>query len=512
MIQEASISEQAGESAAHTQAVALALFDGMAAAHRLPVRSRRLLELAAACYAAARRFDADRADRTGRDLALAAPIADLNADDQAVAACVVAFQRDKVRPNREPAFLRLGEKDQRIALGLAALLRVAGEIDVDPVGHLLMHIDGDSTTLVVGGAHAAASVAGVEQRAALWRESIGPLVARVAELDEAGMADISPLENGVDRDAAPGAALTLPGALGQPIGGEPIAEAARRMLRRFFDKLLAREDAVIKDEDSEDVHQMRVATRRLRASLQVVEGVYDPELIRRYRRGLRRMALSLGTVRDGDVFLEHVVAHRDSLPEESRGRLAALIEAVVAERAHDREELLADLDAKRYHRFKRDFAEFLTTPGAGVIAAPEPGIVERVRDFAGSAIWRRYEQWRAYEVVLPNAANETLHQARIAGKRFRYTLEFFAEALGPHVEQALAPLVALQENLGALQDGVTARAHIAALGLAHDPGAQDYLAAREEEHTALLAELPRRWEKVASATYRRRLFELIVKL
>jgi len=147
-----------------------------------------------------------------------------------------------------------------------------------------------------------------------------------------------------------------------------------------------------------------------------------------------------------------------------------------------------------------------------MLDSPEPGITERVRDFAGSAIWRRYELWRAYEVVLPNAESETLHQARIAGKRLRYTLEFFADALGPHVEQALAPLTALQENLGTLQDGVTARSHIAALGLADDAGAQTYLAAREQDRAALLAELPRLWEKVASATYRRRLFEMVVKL
>jgi CHAD domain-containing protein len=284
------------------------------------------------------------------------------------------------------------------------------------------------------------------------------------------------------------------------------------MLRRFFDKLLAREEAVRKDEDPEDIHQMRVATRRLRASLQVGEGVYVTKAIRRYRRGLRRVARSLGAVRDGDVFLGHVIEYRDGLSEDVRARLDPLIAAVSAERAQARERLLATLDAKRYKKFKRDFATFLTTPGANALAMSESELTARVRDFAGSAIWRRYEQWRAYEVALPNASDELLHQARIAGKRLRYTLEFFSEALGPNVEQVLAPLVALQEKLGALQDGIAARAHVAALGMAEDPGALEYLAARTGEHDSHLAELPRLWEKVASATYRRRLFELIVKL
>ncbi len=485
------------------EAVAITLFDGVAT--RLPAHARRMLELAAAYHSAARQAGDERTDRRGRDLALAAPIDGLSADEQAIVASAVAFQREKLRPNREPAFLRLGEKDQRTALRLAAILRVAGAIEARSARLLLVHGEEHAITLIIDGEQAAKATADAEEQAQLWRDSIGALTVRAAEPGEI-VAESHPATNGATSTAG----LIAP--LGQPIGDEPIAEAARRTLRRFFDKLLAREDAVIKDEDIEDVHQMRVATRRLRASLQVATGVYDPKLIRRYRRGLRQIAESLGAVRDGDVFIEHVTSYHAALPEADRAQLDPLIAAVSAERAQAREQLLADLQAKRYHKLKRDFAAFLTTHGAGTLDSPEPGIVERVRDFAGSAIWRRYELWRAYEVVLPNAESETLHQARIAGKRFRYTLEFFADALGPNVEQALAPLIALQENLGALQDGVTARAHIAALGLADDPGTQRYLAAREQDRAALLAELPRLWEKVASATYRRRLFEMIVKL
>jgi len=484
-------------------ATAQALFERVAT--RLPAHAWHMLELAGAFHAAARASGDERADRAGRDMALAVPIAGLSADEQAIVASAVAFQREKLRSNREPAFLWLGEKEQRTALRLGAILRVADAIDTHSAGLLLVHGEENAVTLIIGGEQASQAIADVEQQAQLWRDSFGALTVRAAEPGEI-VPTRHPTANGV------ASANIQMAALAQPIGGEPIAEAARRTLRRFFDKLLAREDAVIKGEDIEDVHQMRVATRRLRASLQVVTGIYDPKQIRRYRRGLRQLANSLGAVRDGDVFLEHVTNAHAELPAGDHAQLDRLIAAVRAERAQAREQLLADLQSKRYHKLKRDFAEFLTTPGGGTLESPEPGIVERVRDFAGSAIWRRYELWRAYDVALPNAESETLHQARIAGKRFRYTLEFFADALGPNVEQALTPLIALQENLGTLQDGVTARAHVAALDLADDPGTQAYLAAREQDRGALLAELPRLWEKVASATYRRRLFEMIVKL
>ncbi|MBK9714246.1 MAG: CHAD domain-containing protein [Kouleothrix sp.] len=489
-------------------AVALAIFDRAGVAHRLPVRARRLLELAAACYAAARREGDERVDRAGRDLALAAPLPGCDPEDQAVVASALAFQREKLRPGREPAFLWLGEKDQRRALRLAAILRVAAVLD-SPASLALIEADEAGTTIVVGGERAAKLVRRAEARAGMWRDEIGPLTVRVAGPGEVADVEAASREDGQRDDAA----AVLPSlVVGQPIGGEPVAEAARQMLRRFFDKLLSREEDVLKAEDAEDVHQMRVATRRLRASLQVVEGVYDHELIRRYRRGLRQIAQSLGAVRDGDVFLEHVAAYRDSLPASERALLERLVYAVTDERARARKALVDELGSRRYGKFKRRFAEFLTTRGAGALPPPELGVTERVRDFAGSAIWRRYELWRAYEVALPQATSEALHQARIAGKRLRYTLEFFADALGPDVEQALAPLVDLQENLGALQDGVAARAHVAALGLADDPGAQQYLAAREIERGDLLAALPDLWGQVDSAAYRRQLFEMIIGL
>jgi CHAD domain-containing protein len=497
-----------GSLPALAHSVALALFDGARVAHGLPKRARHLLELADTFYAAARRSGDERPDRVGRDMALALPLDGLDADEQAIVACAVALQREKVRARREPCFLRLGKKEQRRALRLAAILQVATALEAPSASRLQVRADADGTTLIVAGAITPALVAAVDRGAELWREKIGLLDVRAADSEEQAGASMRLFE-----PSANGASAAAPlERWSRAAGGEPVAEVARRTLRRFFDRLLAREEDVIKGEDAEDVHQMRVATRRLRASLQVVEGVYDPKLIRRFRRGLQQIAGSLGAVRDGDVFLAHVVAYGDALQEDKRADLDPLVKGITADRAQARVDLLDDLDSKRYDTFKREFAAFLTTPGAGTLPAPEPGITQRVRDFAGSAIWRRYELWRAYEVGLHEGSVETLHQARIAGKRLRYTLEFFAEPLGPQVEQVLAPLVALQENLGALQDGVTARAHVAELGLAGDQAAQDYLVARDAERATYLAELPRLWEKVASATYRRKLFELIVKV
>jgi CHAD domain-containing protein len=494
----------AGASAAPLHAWALALFEGAAAAHRLPNDARRLLQVAAACYAAAGDGDADQVARRARDLALAAPIDGLTPDQQAIAAGAAALQREKARPRREPALLRLDARDQKAATRLAAILRVARALSAEPAGGLLAQVDGDATTLAIDGAQAAEMSQAAATSGDLWRDSIGPLAIRPAEPGEI----LTPIGAGIHGHEPPSLRAAVPP--DRLDGGEPIAEGARRVLRRFFGRMLAREDAVIKGDDPEDVHQMRVASRRLRAALQVVEGIYDADDIRRYRRGLRRVAQALADVRDLDVFRGHVLDYLATQPEEARAEIAALVAAVEAQRTQARAILIDDLDERRYQKFKRAFATFLTTSGAGLASGAGIDASTRVRDFAGSAIWRRYEQWRAHEGAL--ASDEGRHEARIAGKRLRYTLEFFAEALGPNVEQALAPLIALQECLGALQDSVVARQRVHALGLDKQTGVQAYLTARDAEGAAQLETLPRLWEKVGSATYRRRLFELIVRL
>lgn len=489
--------------------LALALFDGSAALHRLPDKARRILQAAAVYYAAGRQIDPARPGRAGRDLALAAPLDDFTPGAQALIACAVALQRDKVRPQREPAFLALGSKNHKLARGLAALLQAAIVLDRRSARLNAVRAHGERTTLALAGPGGA-----VERDLAdsLWAELFGPIDVETASSDADDQPDAVLAVSGWDPTISVALPILSPGQRTLLDGGELIGEGARRVLRHFFDKMLAREDGVRKGEDEEDVHQMRVATRRIRASLQVVEPIYERDLVRRYRRGLRRMAEALGAVRDCDVFLSHVERYRATLPDDQRAGLDPLVEAIGTRRADARAELLDDLDRGDYRKFKRSFAEFLTTAGSGLIAQQDHSPAPRVRDFAGSAVWRRYEQWRAYEVAMAHPDDELLHQARIAGKRLRYTLEFFADALGPDVELTLAPLASLQENLGNLQDAVVARQRIHAFGLGANEAVQAYLRARDAERAAQLDGARGLWALVAGADYRLRLAELLAQL
>jgi len=308
--------------------------------------------------------------------------------------------------------------------------------------------------------------------------------------------------------------ITLPPAVaaGPLQGDEVLVEGARRMLRRLFEKMLNYEQAVRSDHGVEDVHQMRVATRKLRASLLVIAPLYESRPIKQYRRKLRRLAAALGAVRDLDVFISDIQSYRADLEPDAQADLTPLSTVAEQRRAAQIALLIHELSSSRYDRFKQDFARFLTTPEVDRTGTTSPDPAARVRHGAGSLIWQRYEQWRAFETVLQGADDTTLHHLRIASKYLRYTLEFFADALGTRVDALLEPLIHLQQNLGTIHDHAVARQRVQELGLSEDTATQRYLMARDHDRTTHLATFTRLWSQIDSATYRRRLFEAIIRL
>ena len=108
-----------------------------------------------------------------------------------------------------------------------------------------------------------------------------------------------------------------------------VAEAGRKVLRFHLARLIAREPGTRLGEDPEELHGMRVATRRMRAAWRVFGDGFQPEGTSRYRNRLRDVAGKLGAVRDLDVLVMALESYRADLPKAgaggpgtARGRLA----------------------------------------------------------------------------------------------------------------------------------------------------------------------------------------------
>ena len=269
----------------------------------------------------------------------------------------------------------------------------------------------------------------------------------------------------------------------------------------------------------EDVHKMRVATRRQRAAWRVFGEGFREGRTRRYRSGLREVAARLGAVRDLDVQLEAADIYRADLPMAEQRALEPLLVAWRGHREGARALLLRELDGDRYRRWLDDYIDFARTEGAAVRPFL-PTAPHRVRDTAPSRIWAAYEGVRAYEPVLRWADVETLHNLRIAGKWLRYTLEFVREALGPEADPLIAKVTALQDHVGLMHDAdLTASLartflleHGTNLSTLESAAIGRYLVDRERETARLRRTIGMPWRSLAGPGFRRGLGRVVAGL
>jgi CHAD domain-containing protein len=238
---------------------------------------------------------------------------------------------------------------------------------------------------------------------------------------------------------------------------DTMTEAARKTLRFQFLAMLAQEEATRAGGDSEALHKMRVATRRMRAAARVFKSYVKKKALKPYLRGLRRTAGVLGQVRDLDVAQEKAEAYLQS--DAGNGAdLDPILISWQAAREEARAKLLTYLDSDPFTTFKTGFGEFLEHPFPKPKRLESKVVPQALRHIVPVEIYQRLATVRAYGPAVTNA-EVTLadyHSLRIATKRLRYTLEFFEEILGADARLAIQELKNLQDYLGDLQDAVVA--------------------------------------------------------
>jgi CHAD domain-containing protein len=294
---------------------------------------------------------------------------------------------------------------------------------------------------------------------------------------------------------------------------DSLPEAARKVLQYHFSKMRAKERGARSGSDTEDLHDMRVATRRMRAAWRVFDEAFKPARTRRLRSRLKVLSDKLGTVRDLDVLVEGLEGYRGGLDADQQPGLDTLLTLWRRQRNNARQVLIEELDSRRYSAFLEAMTEFLEAGANEAATVASPTLPHRVRDRAPSQIWAAYEAVRAYELVLPWADIETLHQLRIAAKWLRYDLEFFGEALGSDAPHLLERVMALQDFLGCLHDADVA-AKLARDVLVSRSGELireereaigAYLHSRERELARRRRALGPVWRAVTGAPFRRAL-------
>jgi CHAD domain-containing protein len=232
-------------------------------------------------------------------------------------------------------------------------------------------------------------------------------------------------------------------------GDEPVDRVARAALetrlaavRHFLVK------AAVRHPEAEDVHQLRIWTRRSAAALRLFTPALPKSPKKWMKKTLKKLRRLAGAVRDCDVYLKRLETAGARPPK-----------SVLKGLRKERRAAGKQLQARRRHLQRKDrFDKQVETLLAG-IAWPKR---HSSRDAPPFAYWCRYQIAPLGERLLALAAldlapDRRLHEFRLAAKRLRYALELAGPAISQRPQQGLYDeLSILQDRLGEVCDHLSA--------------------------------------------------------
>jgi CHAD domain-containing protein len=238
------------------------------------------------------------------------------------------------------------------------------------------------------------------------------------------------------------------------------AEAAlTEIILGCVEHLRGNEACVLAREHEEGIHQMRVATRRLRSCLALYDQ-FIPVEQRHYISGeLKWLIGELGPARDWDVFVADVFAPV-AKQVEGEDRLTALRHHIERQRDGAYAHAQAAAGSQRYLGLVLLLTSWAEGRGWRDSGNDEhsAGLQTKAADVAHELLHQIHEQLLATGADFEHLDPEQRHKVRIQLKKLRYATEFFSSLYPkPKVTPYLAAMKTLQDDLGTSNDVDVAR-------------------------------------------------------
>jgi len=287
------------------------------------------------------------------------------------------------------------------------------------------------------------------------------------------------------------------------------AEVVLAYLRIHADTLVSLEP-MARGDQPDAVHQMRVATRRLRATLRSFGAVIPRPATAELAGELHWLGGLLGEVRDAEVLPAQLRDTLRSVPAELLiGPVHARVQGYYAPRhAAAHAELVAALDSERFTSLLAALDRLTLDPPRG------PRSEDPARDVLPAAVRRAFRQARrrmrrARHTPAGAAREAALHQARKSARRARYAAEAAAPAIGRPARRFARQMKKVQSVIGEHHDSVIARQAARDLGIgAHLSGENAFSYGllhdmERREADRLDAQALRTWHKASRKRHRR---------
>jgi CHAD domain-containing protein len=246
--------------------------------------------------------------------------------------------------------------------------------------------------------------------------------------------------------------VTAPSPDTPPAPDAPVVEHVKWALAQHVRWLLAHDPGTRLGAESESLHQMRVATRRLRAVLRAAQPVLMSAWASSLHDELTWLGELLGQARDLDVQIAYFNEEAARLKARDRKPLAQFVTHLQTQREQVQQVVLSELNSARYLELLRRLQG----------AAHDPPIVESsvtLRQLAK----REFKKLRkAVRRLGPSPTHAALHDVRIKTKRARYAAELVVWSVGKPASRFVKRAQTVQDLLGTYQDALQAERYIRA--------------------------------------------------
>ena len=228
------------------------------------------------------------------------------------------------------------------------------------------------------------------------------------------------------------------------------SKAVRKLLRSLATIVKQNEDGLIKDIDTEFLHDFRVALRKTRSILSLLKEIFNQDKLAPFKSEITSLAKSTNKLRDYDVYLHNKDNYQKVLPAHLFQGLNHFFVSIKREGRCEHRKLSKRLDSTSHRKFINSWEELLENKK--VFAGTSTSIP--IINLACAHIHKRFKKvLKDGRNINKKSPDSDLHKLRIDCKKLRYLMEFFS-GLFPREEIIIliAQLKKLQTCLGEFND------------------------------------------------------------